>query len=121
MNANRSGTATYSKSFTDDSLTSKVTFVKAKHFLEALERINTVGQRLGLGTNSFSAPIPAAGVLISAKDMITLQTGLNRIYDALGRTRPTFDAIVARVTIVGKRQMDQVRNAIRAVETVPSQ
>jgi len=43
------------------------------------------------------------------------------IYDALGRTRPTFDSIVARVTVIGKRQMDQVRNAFRVVETVPTQ
>jgi len=121
MSADRLVTATYSKNFTDDPLTAKVTFVKAKHFLEALERINTLRQRNGLGTISFTAPIPAAGVPISRNHMITLQTGLNAIYDALGRTRPTFDSIVARVTLVGKRQMDQIRNAIRAVETVPTQ
>jgi len=118
MSADRSVTATYSKNFTDDPITSKVTFAKAKHFLEALEAINTVGQRLGLGTISFTAPIPAAGVPIFRHHMITLQTGLNAIYDALGRTRPTFDAIVPRVTVVGKRQMDQIRNAIRAVESI---
>jgi hypothetical protein len=118
MTAERSVTATYSKTFTDDPLTAKATFVKAKHFLEALEAINTLRQRNGLGTISFTAPIPAAGVPISAKDMITLQTGINAVYDALGRTRPTFDSIVPRVTVVGKRQMEQVRNAIRAVESL---
>ena len=121
INSDITITATFSRKFTDDPLTSKVTFLKAVHFLEPLEAINTVGQRIGLGTINFTAPIPAPGVLISAKDMITLQTGLNAIYDALGRTRPTFDSIVPRVTVVGKRQMDQVRNAIRAVETVPTQ
>ncbi len=121
MTADRSVTATYSKTFTDDPLTAKVTFVKAKHFTEALEAINTLRQRNGLGTISFTAPIPAVGGTISRNHMITLQTGINAIYDALGRTRSTFDAIVARVTVVGKRQMEQVRNAIRAVETVPTQ
>jgi len=118
INANTSVTATFSKTFTDDPLASKVTLVKAKHFLETLERINTLRQLNGLGTISFTAPIPAAGVPISAKDMTTLQTGLNAIYDALGRTRPTFDSIVRRVTVIGKRQMDQVRNAIRALESI---
>jgi len=121
MSAVRSVTATYSKKFTDDPLTSKVTFVKAKHFAEAIEAINTLRSRNGLGTISFTAPIPAVGVTISRNQMITLQTGLNAIYDALGRTRPTFDSIVPRVTVIGKRQMEQVRNAIRAVETVPTQ
>jgi len=121
MSANRSVTATYSKTFTDDPLTAKVTPVKAKHFLETLEAINALRRTNGLGTISFTAPLPALGVPISAKDMITLQTGLNAVYDALGRARPTFDAIVAGVTVVGKRQMEQVRNAIRAVETVPTQ
>jgi len=118
MSADRSVTATFFRKFTDESLTSKVTFVKASHFLKALTAINTLRQLNGLGTISFSAPIPAVGVPISAKDMITLQTGLNAIYDALGRTRPTFDSIVPRVTVVGKRQMDQVRNAIRALESI---
>jgi len=121
MSAVRSVSATFSKTFTDDPLTANVTFVKASHFLEALEAINTLGQRNGLGNISFDAPIPAAGVPIAAKDMITLQTGINAVYDALGRTRPTFDTIVAGVTVIGKLQMDQVRNAIRAVETVPTQ
>jgi len=120
MSAVRSVTATFSKTFTDDPLTANVTFVKASHFLEALEAINTLGQRNGLGNISFDAPIPAAGVPIAAKDIITLQTGINAVYDALARTRPTFDAIVAGVTVIGKRQMDQVRSVIRAVESLPS-
>ena len=92
--------------------------MKAKHYLEALEAINTLGQRNGLGTINFTAPKPAAGVPISRNHMLTLQTGLNALYDALGRTRPTFDTIVARTTVIGKRQMDQVRNAIRDLESI---
>ncbi len=121
INSDITITATFSRKFTDDPLTSKVTFVKASHFLEALDAINTLRQRNGLGTISFTAPIPAVGVMISRNHMITLQTGLNAIFVALGRTRPTFDTIVAGVTVIGKRQMDQVRNAIRAGETVPTQ
>ena len=123
INADTTVTATFDSpgtpfTFTDDPLSSKATFVKAIHFLEALDFINTLRQRNGLGTISFAAPIPAAGVPISAKDMITLQTGLNELFDALGRTRPTFDSIVAGVTAIGKLQIEQIRNAIRAAESL---
>jgi hypothetical protein len=90
--------------------------VKAIHFLEALDAINTLRQLNGLSSISFVPPIPASGVAILARHMDTLQTGLNAVYDALGRTRPTFDSIVARVTVIGKPQIEQIRNAIRAVE-----
>ena len=58
---------------------------------------------------------------ILAKHMTTLQTGLNGIFDVLGRTRPIFDSIVAGVTVIGKSQMDQIRNVIRAGESIPTQ
>jgi len=118
MSVDRSVTATYSKTFTDDPLTAKVTFVKAIHYLESLEAINTLGQRNGLGTISFTAPIPASGVAILARHMTTLQTGINAVYDVLGRTRPIFDSIVAGATVIGKSQIDQIRNAIRTVESL---
>jgi hypothetical protein len=121
MSEDRSVTATYSKTFTDDPLTANATLVKASHFLETLEAINTLGQRNGLSSISFAAPIPASGVAILARYMDTLQTGLSALYDALARTRPTFDAIVPGLTVIGKSQMVQVRNAIRALETQPTQ
>jgi len=116
INADTIVTATFSRIFTDDHLTLQVTLVKAQHFTEALEAINTLRSRNGLGNINFTAPLPASGVTIIAKHMITLQTGLNAIFDALGRTRPTFDTVVAGVTVIGKPQIDKVRNAIRALE-----
>jgi len=124
INADTTVTATFSETsftFTDDPLISKVTFVKAIHFLEPLDAINTLRQRDGLSSVSFTAPIPAAGVAVLATHLTTLQTGLNAVYDALGMARPAFDTIVAGVTAIGKSQIDQIRNAIRAVETVPTQ
>ena len=116
INGAISVTSTFSKTYTDDPLTSQVTLVKAQHITEALEAINTLRGRNGLGSINFTAPIPATGVTIRANHITTLQTGLNAVYDVSGRTRPTFDTIVTRTTVIGKRQMDQIRNAIRVLE-----
>jgi len=116
MSANNSVSAIFSKTFTDDPLISNVTFVKAIHFTDALEAINTLRSRNGLGNLNFTALAPTPGVTILAMHMTDLQTGLNAVYDALGRARPTFDSIVSGVTLIGRSQMEQIRNVIRALE-----
>ena len=62
----------------------------------------------------FAATAPVPEITLLGRHM----TGLNAVYDALGMARPTFDSIVAGATEIGKPQMDQVRDAIRAVESL---
>ena len=90
--------------------------MKARCITEALVTITIQTERNGLNNTSFPAPIPAPGVAILSKHMTDLQTRLNAVYVALGRTRPTFDSIVAGVTVIGKSQMEPIRNVIRALE-----
>ena len=102
--------------FTASSLTWRVTFMKTRYLTEALDTITIKTERNGLNNTSFPAPIPAPGVAILSKHMTDLQTGLNAVYDALGRARPTFDSIMAGVTAIGKSQMEPIRNVTRALE-----
>jgi len=121
MSEDRSVTATYSKTFTDDPLTSQVTPVKAVHITELREAVNTLRLNNGRSAFAYTDSTLTAGVTQARRVHITdLRTALNAVYDALGRTRPTYTdpTIVARQTVIKKAQIAQIRSAVRAVESL---
>ena len=119
MNANKSVTATYSKIFTDDPLTSQVTPVKAVHFTELREAINTLRSNNDLSAFMFTDPVLTVGVTQSKGVHITdLRTALDEVYDALALTRPTYTdpTILAGVTVIKRAHITEIRSAVRDVE-----
>jgi len=124
MSADRSVTATYSNTFTDDPLTLQVTPIKALHITELRQAINTLRLNNGRSAFAYTDSTLIAGVTQAREVHITeLRTALNAVYDALGRTRPTYtdSTIVAGQTVVKKVHIEEIRSAVRAVETVPTQ
>ncbi|MCZ6624020.1 MAG: hypothetical protein O7B35_07290, partial [Deltaproteobacteria bacterium] len=115
MNADTTVTATFSKIFTDDPLTSQITPVKAVHITELRAAINTLRSNNGLGAFSFTD----SGVTqVRAVHITELRTALNEVYDALPLTRPTYTdlTIVAGSTVIIKVHIAEIRSAVRAVE-----
>jgi len=124
MSIDRSVTATYSKTFTDDPLTSQATLLKAVHITELRATINTLRLNNGRSAFAYTDSTLTAGVTQSRGVHITdLRTALNAVYDTLGRIRPTYTdpTIVVRQTVIKKAHIAEIRNAIRAVETEPTQ
>ena len=119
MNADTTVTATYSKIFTDDPLTSQVTPIKAVHITELREAINTLRSNNGLGAFSFTDSTLTGGVTqVRAVHLTDLRTALDGVYDALTLTRPSYtDAtIVAGATVIKKVHISEIRSAVRDVE-----
>ena len=120
MDTNISVTATYSKIYTDDPLTSQVTPVKAVHITELREAINTLRSNNGLSAFSFTDPTLTAGVTTAKGIHITeLRTALTEAAAALGKPAPNFPTdptIEPGQTIIKKAHISEIRSAVRAVE-----
>ncbi len=119
MNADTTVTATYSKIFTDDPLTSQVTPSKAVHITELREAINTLRSNNGLAAFSFTDPTLTAGVTqFKGVHVTDLRTALNEVYDALALTRPTYTdpTITAGQMAIKRVHIAEIRSAVRDVE-----
>jgi len=123
INANTTITANFDSPgtpfiFTDDPLPSQSP-VKALHFTELGQAINTLRFRNNLATVSYTDSTLTSGVTQARGVHITdFRAALNAVYDALGRTRPTYTdpTIVASQTLIKKAHIVEIRSAIRAVE-----
>ena len=119
LSANRTVTATFSKSFTDDPLSAQVTPVKKVHITDLREAINTLRSNNGLSAYSYTDSTLTAGTTQAKVVHITdLRTALNGVYDAKSRTRPSYtdSTITAGQTIIKKAHMAEIRSAVRDVE-----
>jgi len=136
MNASTTLTATFklqtpgSFTFTDDPLPMPSNdpqfmppVVKAIHFTELRQAINTLRSQNGLSAFSFTGTLDQRITHIRAVHLAELRTALNGVYDALGRTRPTYTdpTIVGGNTVIKKTHIEEIRTAIRAMETAPTQ
>lgn len=103
------------KTFT--ALTSQVTPVRAVHFSELREAINTLRSRTTLGPLA-QDPTLAVGTLVRAVHLTDLRDALNKVYDALVRARPSYTnpTIVPGQTVIMKIHIEQLRSAVIAAE-----
>ncbi len=119
VNADTTVTATYSKIFTDDPLTSQVTPVKTLHITELRQAINTLRSRNSLLPFVFTDSILTAGVTpIRAVHITEMRTTLDAVFDALVQTRPVYadSPIVSGQTVIKKVHIEEIRSAVRTVE-----
>ena len=119
MSAAKSATATFSKIFTDDPITSQSTLIKAVHITDLRQAINTLRSNNGLSSFTFTDSTLTAGATQVRKVHLTdLRTALNGVYDAKSQTRPTYtDAtITAGSTVIKKAHIAEIRSNVKAVE-----
>ena len=119
MSAAKSATATFSKIFTDDPITSQSTLIKAVHITDLRQAINTLRSNNSLSVFSFTdSTLTASSTHIKAVHITELRTALNGVYDAKSQTRPTYtDAtITAGSTVIKKAHITEIRSNVRAVE-----
>jgi parallel beta-helix repeat protein len=105
-------------SFTDDPLVAFTTPVRAVHLSELRSVINTLRAGRSLSAMAWTDPAITAGVTsIRAIHLAELRSALDAVYVADGLSPPSWTpALVAGVTPVTAAQIEQVRQAVRAVE-----
>ena len=101
--------------FTDPTLTATVTSVKAIHFTEALGAVNAVRSLAGLGTITFTAPAPAAGVSVRGQHVVDLRSGLDAARSALALAALTYTdpTITASSTLMKAAHVTEVRDGVK--------
>ena len=121
MTVDQAVTATFSVTaftFTDEPLLQQ-TLVKAAHFVELRQAINTLRTNHGLAAFVFSDPTLAPGsTVVRASHLAELRTALNDVYGALGRPAPAYTdpAITAGLTVIKRVHIVEIRAAVRALE-----
>jgi uncharacterized repeat protein (TIGR03803 family) len=121
MTVDQTVTATFSATafaFTDEPLPQQ-TQVKAAHFVELRQAINTLRANHGLAAFVFSDPTLASGsTVVKASHLAELRTALDDVYGGLGRPAPTYTdaAITAGLTVIKRVHILELRSAVRALE-----
>ena len=104
------------QSFTDATLTTGVTSVRAVHIEELRTRINALHIAAGLGAVQWTdEPLAAQTTVIKAVHITELRAALIAVYTARALTPPTFSALAAG-TSIRAAQISELRNAVTAVE-----
>lgn len=107
----------FSRMFTDDPVASRAVPIKAAHFTELGEAVNTVRARYGLGSFGWSRSTAAPGGTVLKEHLTDLRTALTQAYQAAGRTPPGFaETIVARETLIKASHINELRTFVRALE-----
>ena len=110
-------TAVFSKVFTDPALAGGI-IIKAVHFTELREAINTLRSRLGLTAFDWADPtLTGRSTPVKAVHQTELRAALTSASQAAGRGTPSFaEAIVARQTLIKASHLAELRAAVRALE-----
>ena len=94
-----------------------LTPVKATHFRGARDRIDALRASRGLSAAAWTDPVIAPGVTpISAAHTLELRMRLNEVYAADGLPIPFPSPIIASGTVVRAKDINNVLDAIGAVE-----
>jgi hypothetical protein len=107
-----------SPSFTDDPLPTGTTIVKAVHFTEGRQAIDTLRTRFSLGAFAWTDATLVAGItLVKAVHLTELRAALNDVYTAAGRTPPTYThpTLTGGATVITAVDIAELRAAILAV------
>jgi CSLREA domain-containing protein len=104
--------------FTDDPIVAGSMLIRAVHLSELRVAIDALRGRRSLSAMTWTDPAITAGVTsIRAIHLAELRSALDAVYVADGLSPPSWTpALVAGVTPVTAAQIEQVRQAVRAVE-----
>jgi hypothetical protein len=118
MDAAKTATAVFSKLFTDDPLVAQSTLIKAVHFTELREAINTLRAHYNLAAFAWSGVAPAPGGTVSAAHLPDLRTALTDAYVAASRPAPTYtdSTITVGQTTIKASHLSELRSLVRALE-----
>ena len=111
-------TAVFSKVFTDPTLAGGI-IIKAVHFTELREAINTLRSRFGLSAFAWSDPtLSVRNAPIRAVHITDLRTALHHAYQAAARTPPAYtDPVLApRGTEACAPHITELRGGVRGLE-----
>jgi hypothetical protein len=101
--------------FTNDPLPAGA-IVKAVHINELRQAISILRARNVLSSFDFTDSPLTPGVTILKIHITELRTALNQVFDALGRPRPSFTAIVAGQTAIKSVHITEIRTAVKDVD-----
>ncbi len=119
MNADTSVKATFSKTYTDDPITSQSTLIKAAHITDLRQAINTLRSNNSLSAFTFTdSTLTAASTQVRKVHITELRTALDGVYDAQAKTKPTYTnpTITAGQTSIKKAHIAEIRSAVKDVE-----
>jgi hypothetical protein len=104
--------------FTDSTLVSQATVIKAVHITELRTRINAIRAAHGLAAFSFTDPTLNNTILVKAIHIAELRTALSQAYTAAALPPPTFSdpILVNGVTPVKAVHLNELRAAVIAIE-----
>ncbi|HSC71939.1 MAG TPA: hypothetical protein VLH58_11330, partial [Candidatus Methylomirabilis sp.] len=111
-------TAVFSKPFTDPTPKAGVTPIKAVHFTELREAINTLRIRYHLPAFTWSQTPPARGMLVTRTPLLDLRTALDQAYTAASRTHAAYtdSAVIAGTTPIRAVHLNELRTFVRNLE-----
>ena len=118
MTAARSVTATFSKVFTDSTLTAGSTVVAAVHVLDLRSAIDALRTQYGLLAYAWTNALVAGASVVRAMDLIEVRSALGAAYVAAAVSQPTYTepTITAGETVIKASHITEARSAVRAIE-----
>ncbi len=119
MSAAKSAKATFSKTYTDDPITSQSTLIKAAHITDLRQAINTLRSNNGLATASFTnSTLTAGSSQVRVGDITELRSALDDVYVVQGKAKPTYtdSTIASGQTTIKKAHIAEIRSAVKDVE-----
>jgi photosystem II stability/assembly factor-like uncharacterized protein len=101
--------------FTDPTIFTGFTVVKAAHFTQLLTSVNAVRALAGLGSTSFTTPAPGLSVIVFGAHINDLRNGLNPARAALGLTAQSYTdpTITSQTTLIKAANITELRNGVQ--------
>jgi hypothetical protein len=105
-------------SFTDDTLTSRVHYLRAVHVNELRTRINALRAQYGLATASWTDAALGSTVSAKAVHVAEMRSALSTVYSALSRTPPAYTdpTLVVGSAVIKVVHITELRSAVMALE-----
>ena len=115
MSANRTVIAIFSKVFTDDPLAAQSTPLKALHFTELRDAINTLRVQHGRAAFAWTGTAPVPGGTVRVTHLTDLRTALT---EAAGQPVPTYTdpSLVVGGTPIKASHLNELRSYVLALE-----
>jgi hypothetical protein len=104
--------------FTDNVLVAQSSVIKTAHVTELRTRINTLRNREGLASVTFSPVIFTGSTVVARQHILDLRTALAAVYVAMEMAPPAYTnaSLTAGVSVVKLVDINELRAAVTAVE-----